>query len=210
MATNLTITTSLAIQAGNPECQDRAEIIRDTDRTVLVLADGAGGISGGAKAAECFLALVRQSVEKCQTPEDCLQLLRRFDQELARRSGCGETTGVIVVVAPSRMFGASLGDSAAWFFTSGGNGELTYGQPRKPLLGSGEAPLPRVFDWPIEAGTLVVASDGLWNYTTIDAIASRVQTRDSDDLALRLAELSRMKSGAFPDDVAVITCQMAL
>jgi hypothetical protein len=90
-------------------------------------------------------------------------------------------------------------------FTSVGDGELTYGRPRKPLLGSGEAALPRGFDWPIQHGVLVAASDGSWNYARIEALKSRVQGRGDTDLASRSAELARLPSGTFPDDVAVIT-----
>jgi PPM family protein phosphatase len=194
----VTITTSLIIQTGNPECQDRAEVISCGERTVLILADGAGGISGGAQAAD-----------RIKTTEDCVALLTQVDEELARRKECGETTAIVVVIDSNNIFGASVGDSAAWLFASDGNGELTRGQQRKPLLGSAGA-LPRSFNWDAEDGTVVVASDGLWNYTSIDAIRSRVQTRDSTDLALRLAELARLPSGTFPDDVAVITCRIAL
>jgi PPM family protein phosphatase len=203
----VTITTSLIVQPGNPECRGRAEVISCGERTVLILAGGAGGISGGAQAAELCVRLLRAAADRIKTTEDCVALLTRVDEELARRKECGETTGVIVVIDSSRIFGASVGDSAAWLFASDGNGELTRGQQRKPLLGSGGA-LPRSFNWDTEDGTIVVASDGLWNYTTVDAIRSRVQTRDSTDLALRLAELARLPSGTFPDDVAVITCRI--
>jgi serine/threonine protein phosphatase PrpC len=200
-------TTSLNVQAGNPECQDRAEIISCGDRTILVLADGAGGISGGAPAADLFVQLVRASSDRLRTAEDCAHLLVTIDRELAHRNDCGETTAVIVIVDASHIFGASVGDSAARLFTKDGAGELTYGQQRKPLLGSGSA-FARPFNWPIEEGTVVVASDGLWKYAPVEAIASRARTRDSADLALRLAELARLPSGAFQDDVAVITCRI--
>ena len=202
------IRTSLTVQAGNPECQDRAEVISCGERTVLILADGAGGISGGAQAAELSVRLVREAAGQTKTTEDCVALLTRVDEELARRKECGETTGVIVVIDSSCIFGASVGDSAAWLFAHDGHGELTRGQQRKPLLGGGGV-MPRSFNWDIEDGTIVVASDGLWNYTSREAVRSRVQTRDSTDLALRLAELARLPSGTFPDDIAVITCQIA-
>jgi serine/threonine protein phosphatase PrpC len=165
-------------------------------------------MSGGSQAADAFVRIVRESAGKLRGPEDCVVLLTQFDQELARRNECGETTGLVVIIEGSKIFGASVGDSAAWFFTGSGTDELTSGQQRKPLLGSGEAPLPRPFNGPIEQGTLVVASDGLWKYTSTDAIRSRVQTRKATDLAARLAELARLPSGAFPDDVAVITCRI--
>lgn len=200
--------TSIILQPGNPECQDRAEILTPGERTILVLADGAGGISGGAQAADRFLQLVQASADHLKTAEDCVQLLARVDQELARREECGETTGIIAIIDPNRIFGASVGDSAAWFFANDGHGELTRGQHRKPLLGTGEIAPARPFDWASEDGTVVVASDGLWNYASLEAILSRVRSRGTADLAVRLAELVRLQSGAFPDDVAIITCNI--
>ena len=206
----MTVTTSLIVQSGNEECQDRAAIVSCGARTVFALADGAGGISGGAQAADRFIRRASELAGALGTAADCATLLRDLDQLLAQEKDCGETTAIIAIVDPQRLFGASIGDSAAWLFASDGMAELTYGQPRKPLLGSGKAPVPREFSWPIEEGTVVIASDGLWNYTQLDAVRSRVQTRDSTDLAMRLAELARLTSGTFPDDIAVITARIAL
>lgn len=200
---------SLVLQPGNPECLDRAEVCPSGDRIVLLLADGAGGSTGGAQAADGFARLVRSSADQLTSANSCASILLQIDRELLRQENCGETTGALLVVSPQNIFGASVGDSAAWLFADDGNGELTRGQQRKPLLGSGNA-VPRAFDWPIESGTLVVASDGLWNYVSMEAIRSRVLTRDSVDLALRLAELARLPSGTFPDDVAIITCRIEL
>ena len=204
------LSTSLVLHAANLECQDRADVITRSDATVLVLADGAGGISGGAQAGDVFLRAARAAVERLRTAEDCTRLLAQIDQELTRRKDCGETTGIVTVVGGRKIFGASVGDSAAWLFANDGNGELTRGQPRKPLLGSGKVRTPRSFEWDIEEGTVVVASDGLWNYASLPAIQSRVRSRDSTALAGRLAELARLPSGSFPDDVSIITCQIAL
>jgi serine/threonine protein phosphatase PrpC len=206
----VTFTTSLIVQSANPECQVRAEVIPASGRAVLVLADGAGGISGGAHAAERFVNWLREAEGKLQAAEDCIRLLEAVDREMARHKPGGETAGMVVIVDSSRIFGASVGDATAWFFTNEGAGELTYGQQHQPLLGSGAVATPRGFSWPVEDGTVVAASDGLWNYTNVAAVSSRVRTRDSEDLAPRLAELARLRSGTFPDDVAIVTCRLAL
>jgi serine/threonine protein phosphatase PrpC len=205
----VTITTSHIVQPARAECRSRAEIIPDPGRTVLALADGVSTLSGGAAAAERFIQMVRGAADHLHTREDCIRLMGEIDQSLARHKACGETTGVIVIIDLHKIFGASIGDSAAWLFAHDGIGELTYGQQPKPLLGSGQTLTPRGFDWPVEEGTLVVASHGLWDHTSIKAVASRVRTRDSQDLALRLAELARTRSGDFPEDVAIITCRLA-
>lgn len=204
----VTVTTSLIVQPGNPECQDRAEIIPCGECTVLVLADGAGGISGGAEAAQTFVEIVRRAADQLRSPNGCILLLQRIDHELESLKDCGETTGVVVVVNAYNIFGASAGDSAAWVFSSDRAEELTRNQHRKPLLGSGQAPSPSGFSLPMKNGALVIASDGLWKYASMEAIRSRVTTRDSENLALRLAQLARLPSGTFQDDVAVITCRI--
>jgi serine/threonine protein phosphatase PrpC len=153
--------------------------------------------------------LAGQSADQLHSVEDCAGLLARVDQALTGRPDCGETTGVVAIVDSGRIYGASVGDSAAWFFFStGGRSELTRGQARKPLLGSGSLGTPRSFNWELEEGTLVVASDGLWNYTSLEAVQSRVRSRGTADLAVRLAELVRLESGDFPDDVAILTCRI--
>lgn len=75
----MSVTASLAIQPGNPECQDRAEIIPCGGQTVLVLADGAGGVSGGAQAAQAFIEMVSRSADLLRSADDCVQLLSSID-----------------------------------------------------------------------------------------------------------------------------------
>ena len=60
--------TSIVVHAGNPELQDRAAIFEIGHRVVFALADGAGGIAGGALAAEFFTRIVRESAASLTTP----------------------------------------------------------------------------------------------------------------------------------------------
>jgi PPM family protein phosphatase len=195
---------SVSIQQGNPELQDRAEVYCENERTVIALADGSGGTAGAAQAAEFFINSVRASLVSLHSPEDCRGLLHDIDRKLTRSAECGETTGIIVVVNAAGLFGAGVGDSLAWFFAASAKDELTRGQWRKPLLGTGVA-LPHGFVQNFLPGTLVVATDGLWKYTSLELIEQRVRSAGLADLAAHLAELVRLRSGAFPDDVAIVT-----
>jgi len=199
------VSTSIAIYSGNPELQDRAEIYRADNRVLLVIADGAGGISGGAQAAEFLMRVVRESVASLATPEACGQLLSQIDQGLLDARDCGETTGLLAIVEPGRVFGASVGDSIAWMFSSNGRVELTGGQRRKPFLGSGGA-FCCPFSSAMRDGTIVVATDGLWKYTGLESIEKIVRAAGSASLANKLSELVRLRSGTFADDVAIVTC----
>lgn len=185
--------------------QDRAEILRLGDKIVVLLADGSGGRSGAAQAAERFIRSAREAAETLTTAQDCVQLLIALDQEIERTADCGETTGVIVVVTSTAIFGGNVGDSAAWLFTSDTKEELT--RVRKPYLGTGVA-APHQFQWDLTEGTLAVASDGLWKYTSLEAIENKLNTAQPEGLAAELADLVRLRSGAFPDDVAIVTCQI--
>ncbi|MBK7400027.1 MAG: hypothetical protein IPJ34_28190 [Myxococcales bacterium] len=114
----------------------------------------------------------------------------------------GETTVVVVVVTEGGVLGASCGDSGAWIIESEGHDDLTADQRRKLRVGSGRAlPVPFVrahFD-----GTLVVASDGLFNYATAEAICSNARGVDLHAAASGLIASVRMASGELHDDVAV-------
>jgi serine/threonine protein phosphatase PrpC len=48
--------------AGNPENQDRGAVIESGSKRILVIADGAGGLAGGAEAAAMAVDLVRKHI----------------------------------------------------------------------------------------------------------------------------------------------------
>src|SRR2546425_11969904 len=78
--------------AGNPENQDRGLIIHDGSKVVLCVADGAGGLSGGAEAATLAVELVRQNIAVMTNADSCAAVLRKMDEAIARDSIAGETT----------------------------------------------------------------------------------------------------------------------
>jgi serine/threonine protein phosphatase PrpC len=82
------------------------------DCVILAVADGAGGISGSAQAAEMVTAVAQRA-----GTSDLDHLLRDVDVAISRDRSAGEATGVIVVVRQSIVTGASVGDSGAWLVT---------------------------------------------------------------------------------------------
>jgi serine/threonine protein phosphatase PrpC len=185
--------------------QDRAKILRIGDRIVFIVADGSGGRSGAAEAAELFIHSVCEVAENLTAAQDCFRLLCELDQKIAQANNCGETTGAVVVVSSGELFGANVGDSAAWLFTQDGKQELS--RLRKPYLGTGVA-APHQFTSKASSGTLVVATDGLWKYTSLELIEGKARTGKPESLAGELAELVRLRSGAFSDDIAIATCRI--
>jgi serine/threonine protein phosphatase PrpC len=125
---------AIRIVAANRLGEDRAAAFTIPNGHLLVLADGAGGTSGGAAAADAVVA--RASVSSPDCASDCVHVLETVDRALAE---LGQTTAILVVVSDGRVFGASVGDSAAWLLDCSGTLDLTENQNRKPLLGSGRA-----------------------------------------------------------------------
>jgi len=181
---------------------------RSATRSCLPLGDGAGGTANGSAAAEALVALVADRAEALAAGNEMafVGLLEEADATSVAASG-GQTTAVVGVAMPGRIVGASVGDSGAILFREP-LVDLPSGQARKPLLGSGSAQ-PRGFAVEWNGEPLLVATDGLFHFASPRAIAAEVGTpRDCDSTALRLIELTRLRSGALPDDVAIVFVRM--
>src|ERR1043165_3375131 len=155
---------SLVVKA-NGSGQDRAQIFPWQYGKLLVVADGAGGIAGGAKAAAAVCATVGH-VTHDQTSVDAVALLQQLDAQLM---GIGESTAVVAVAIDNQVAGASVGDCGAWLIDAGRMLDLTASQRRKSLLGSGSA-LPVAFGPTRLSGRLLLASDGLLKYVPAERI----------------------------------------
>ena len=57
-------------------------------------------------------------------------------------------------------------------------------------------------------GTLLLASDGLFNYTSDERISEVAREAEIEPAATHLVELVRLRSGALPDDVSVVLCRL--
>jgi len=176
--------------------QDRASVVQDPHRTLIVVADGAGGVGDGAAAADAVCRALADDA-------DWATWLAQRDADLAARD-----TGLAAAIALSisdegELRGASVGDCEAWVFSDGAPVDLTGPQTRKPLLGDGAA-APTRFVAAGQRGTLVIATDGLWKYLTITRIAELAGTRPLEAAVAALVEGVRLRSGALQDDVAII------
>jgi PPM family protein phosphatase len=193
-------------QSAQGSGQDRIQILRFDDRIILAVADGAGGRSGGAEAADITINLISQRADSLISQKHCGQLLNEIDIAISSDQIAGETTAVVVVVSPKTIFGASVGDSGAWILKGTGIDDLTRSQIRKPFLGSGVA-TSIGFSRDALHGTLLVATDGLLKYTGRETICATVEKTKFDDVTAALIGLVRYPSGDLPDDVTIGLCR---
>src|SRR5262245_1548157 len=101
--------------------EDRLAVRRTPLGGVIVVADGAGGVGGGAAAAQsvCDLLIARPD-EASRSPDDWVTALRDADRKMTTSAEGGLTTVVVLEVSGTVAFGASVGDSGAWMIGSGG------------------------------------------------------------------------------------------
>ncbi len=173
----------------------------------LLLADGAGGSSGGAQAAELFVSRMSEIALVCQDPRELVASFRSLDTDLEAHVEAGETTGIVVAVNDNELIGASVGDSEAWLVTEQRVIKLTEEQERKPLLGSGHS-APTVFAVPRSPGVLLLASDGLFKYTSEQNIVSTVRAGASEAVLQQCVDLVRLRSGRLQDDLAILLMEL--
>jgi len=172
-------------------------VIEIPDGVVIVLADGAGGTSNGARAAQAIVDAVTANPLSL----DWAGVLVDLDDPA--KLGGGQATAVIATITSTGITGASVGDSGAWLVRAGAITNLTANQRRKPLVGDGCEPV-SFSAGPLD-GSLVIASDGLFRYAIARDIAFVVERGEPpEEVARRLVELVRLADGSLQDDVAVV------
>ena len=198
-------TISLPANPGG-ESQDCIAQVSQKKQQYLLVADGAGGISGGKNAANFAVGEVVSLVAKQNAPRNAEELrdfLVKLDFKISREKNSGETTLIVCVIEGTNLWGASVGDSEAWLVTSEYQNELTQYQVRKPLLGSGLA-IPTVFESHIDKETLVIGTDGIFNYIDRTKMLGNAANFELIDDLEGFLELPRDRNGMLYDDASII------
>jgi serine/threonine protein phosphatase PrpC len=186
-------------------------VLERGDILVIVVADGGGGMRGGATASRSLVAVVESAVSDATFAladrESWIALFRETDAGLAANRA-GETTGVVVVLGPLGLIGVSTGNSEAWLVAPERIDNLTVGQHTEQRLGTrGTTPTPFQRAAP-HGAVLVVASDGLFKFAARDVIASVVRTQAISPAAENLVELVKLRSGKVAEDIAVVLVRL--
>ena len=161
--------TASITAAYRSRCEDRVAVLEFGERLILVVADGAGGTSNGAAAAESVLREVAAAASHVRTADEWAQALLQIDLRIAD----GQSTAVVVDLTPAGLCGASVGDSQAWLIAEGQLENLTARQNRKPLLGTGLAK-PVGFAAGSLTGLLLLSTDGFANYVDRAALLAQL------------------------------------
>ena len=188
-----------ATQAYRERCEDRVAIFTHEARTVVVVADGAGGTGAGDVAALAVIREIEAEYMNIHSANEWAAFLRQIDCLI----GDGETTAVVVDVRTIGIAGASVGDSRAVVVRDGTISELTANQKRKPLIGSGMAE-PIEFVCPPLDGLLLLGTDGFFNYAKPNAILASIAKSDFQTLPRKCIDMVRLPSGDYWDDVGVV------
>lgn len=195
---------AIATASARATSDDRVAVIERGSSLVVVVADGAGGRAGGARASTAIEKAVRDA---CAAGGDAFDvrawsaLLREVDGALAK-GFVGETTAIVLAVEDDVVAGVSAGDSEAWLVGGDEVERLTSKQGRA-RIGSGRA-VPVPFFARIGKRVLVVASDGLFGQARREAIVAAAATGSVAAMAERLREAPRLASGDHPDDLSVV------
>lgn len=166
----------------------------------MVVAHGAGGLTGGANASDAVVDAVRAHAGDPTDLRAWASVLRSVDAELAA-AGAGETTALVLVLGAFGVAGVSAGDSEAW--RVGGTIErLTEGQSRV-RLGTHRC-RPWSFHARASPGVLVAATDGLFRHASTEAIRDATALGSADAIADALVALPRGAGGRYADDVGLV------
>ena len=193
------IETSQHVISCRPACQDAVGVFERLDSTVLVVANGAGGIEDGELAAGAVVTAIREAATSQAGPVDWVQVLRNIDQAL----GSVQSTACVVEVGADSLCGACVGDSRVGLLVGDAMIFPSDVQAQKPLLGSHVAvPMPFSTSW--SGSLLILASHGFWKAMRLEPLLASIHNLAFPVYARTCAEMVPLPSGAVADDVNVI------
>ncbi len=198
------ITVLSCVESDRAAPEDVVRVVQTAETVAFAVADGAGGLGGGARAArlvvEGFEGVVGEMAPGDATPELWCEFLVRLDAQLQRDSDAGESTAVVAVLRDHEVVGASVGDSEAWVMGRDGACEVLTSGQQKSRLGSGRAN-PVGFRATVTNAVVLAATDGLFHAAPADTIRALLRGAPTPE---ELVALARSRSGKLYDDVGLV------
>jgi hypothetical protein len=187
--------------------EDRLEVSCCGTRWTVVVADGAGGMSGGAPAARDLADGLAAAGAKAELDSNgWCQLIEEWDRKLAADASYGETTVVVLQTRGREIWSAVRSSRVDPSISNAPESPTLAPQIRKPLVGSGSARARPIVPCAL-LGRLLVATDGLLKYVAPARLASIASTGDIRTAVDQLVAAAALPSGNFHDDVALVLAE---
>jgi serine/threonine protein phosphatase PrpC len=177
---------------------------------LCMLADGQGGRSGGAEAAQaaCRTAMevaLRQAPRALIKSTTWPAVLAQADQAVLAETAAGFTTLLGFGIRGASVAGASCGDSALLVVSRSKEAcDLTKAQRKNPPVGSGEALFVPFSTALVAPWTVLAMSDGVWKFVGWERLVQAVTEPNPEPILETLQRAARLQSGRFPDDFTAV------
>ena len=193
--------------SGDHENEDAVQIERLNAAWIGAIADGQGGRSGGAKAAqlacESIIAAARNTASGFPVdPPFWRALFATADRIVCADPDAGFTTLIAFCVKDGHVYGASCGDSAAYLCHARLHvNDLTVRQDKNPQIGSGMTSCTYFISPVVKPWSLLVMTDGVWKYVGWERITDMLKRVGGEEFRSEITAAGRLPgSGKFPDD----------
>lgn len=186
----------------------------DSQIWLCALADGIGGQSGGARAAQLACETVIEQAITIPTsalfmPNTWQNILEIVDHTVATDSSAGLTTLIGCVISPTQIAGASVGDSAIKLFCGQQVTDITAKQRKNPTIGAGNAIITPFSHHLNSVWKILLMSDGVWKYIGHDQLIESGHTTSGESLIQQLRKQAALpRTGQLQDDFTVVVCEL--
>lgn len=190
-------------QRGDPE-----------ERLACAVADGQGGRSGAARAAQVACQTFMDQAEACDSalliaPANWLTWLLMVDEAVRTDPTAGYCAFVALAVSETQVVGASCGDCAALAYSAGRKpAVLTDRQSKNPPVGSGMARFTPFALSLTPPWTVLLCSDGVWKYGGWDALMALDPLQPGEEIIASLRQRATLpRTGELQDDFTLVVLQ---
>jgi PPM family protein phosphatase len=207
---NVTSFSEAKTEGTNEDAVESAQHPQNNAFWIIALADGQGGRTGGAEAAQLAVRTAIQTafsapVQKLLSERFWTQLLLDVDKAVGDNPDAGFTTFVGVAITDQQVVGVSSGDSQAVLISPTGTAvTLTANQRKNPPVGS-QMCHPTPFSTPFPANSrLLLMSDGVYKFVPSETIFSTVAELEARDAIKTIRDLAVGRSGTLYDDFTLV------